>query len=743
MLLSCFLASYDGAPQDILRRRALLLYLAVLTVTALVMAGTLAERRLRDLSPVIELGEERSPAAVQAMCLFDRADDADRALGGMPAEDESLDGLIFPSPLDDTPRLFSARRLEGAPYLVVAGRDLRQVLAPWWQQLAMLAAGWLFVALVGFVALRRHLSLLTTKRRLREEACHRAAAQRRLEESTAELKIAAMAFDTHLGMFITDAQGRVLRVNRTFSHITGFTAAEVVGQNPRMWASGRHAAAFYREMWQTIAAEGSWQGEVWNRRKSGEVYPQWLTISAIHDDHGGVRHYVATLTDLSATKAAESTIQRLAFYDPLTGLPNRRLLIDRLGEVIKHTRRRDHYGALLLVGLDNFKAYNSTLGHARGDTLLRRLAEGLRGRLRESDTLARWGGDQFALLVQDLGDEPAHAARGAERLGDKLLHEVVRLAGVDDATLPLSASIGIALFHDDELDAAEAIQQAELAMYEAKREGGAALRFFDRAMQTQVVERAHLEADLERALDADQLRLFYQPQVDAAGVTVGLEALLRWEHPGRGMVSPGVFIPLAEESGRIVAIGGWVLEQACRRLAEWAGHPAYGALSIAVNVSPVQFREAGFVDGVRETLAVTGAEPRRLVLEVTESLFLQEPELARESMLALSALGVRFALDDFGTGYSSLGYLKRLPLDELKIDQSFVRDLLASPADAAIVETIIALADKLSLSVIAEGVEREAQANWLREHGCLRFQGYLYARPAPLEAGERFPGLSA
>lgn len=601
----------------------------------------------------------------------------------------------------------------------------------------------MFLALVGLVALRRHLSLLAAKDRLREETRHRAEAQRRVEESAAELKIAAMAFDTHLGMFITDAAGRVLRTNPTFSRITGYAADEVKGRNPSMWASGRHDATFYTEMWQTIAAEGSWQGEVWNRRKSGEVYPQWLTISAMRGDMGEIRHYVATLSDLSETKAAESTIQRLAFYDPLTGLPNRRLLIDRLGEVIKHTRRRDHYGALLLVGLDNFKAYNSTLGHARGDTLLSRLAEGLRGRLRESDTLARWGGDQFAMLVQDLGDEPAHAARGAERLGDKLLHEVVRLAGVDDATLPLSASIGIALFHDDELDAAEAIQQAELAMYEAKREGGAALRFFDRAMQTQVVERAHLEADLERALDADQLRLFYQPQVDAAGVTVGLEALLRWEHPVRGMVSPAVFISLAEESGRIVAIGGWVLEQACRRLAEWAGHPAYGALSIAVNVSPVQFREAGFVDGVRETLAVTGAEPRRLVLEVTESLFLQEPELARESMLALSALGVRFALDDFGTGYSSLGYLKRLPLDELKIDQSFVRDLLASPADAAIVETIIALADKLSLSVIAEGVEREAQANWLREHGCLRFQGYLYARPAPLEAGERFPGLSA
>jgi len=279
-------------------------------------------------------------------------------------------------------------------------------------------------------------------------------------------------------------------------------------------------------------------------------------------------------------------------------------------------------------------------------------------------------------------------------------------------------------------------------MYDAKREGGSALRFFDRGMQTEVAERAHLEADLERALDDQQLRLFYQPQVDTRGVTQGLEALLRWEHPQRGMVSPGVFIPLAEESGRILGIGRWVLERACDQLAQWSDLPTRRDLTISVNVSPVQFRQADFVGMVRELLATTGADPRRLVLEVTESLFLQDPVVARDTMQSLSELGVRFALDDFGTGYSSLGYLKRLPLDELKIDQSFVRDLLESPADAAIVETIIALADRLGMRVIAEGVESEAQAEWLRAHGCRRFQGYLYARPAPLAAGTgRLPGL--
>lgn len=558
-----------------------------------------------------------------------------------------------------------------------------------------------------------------------------------LDESAADLKIAAMAFDTHLGMFITDARGRVLRSNATFSAITGFSAEEVQGQNPSMWASGRHGDAFYRDMWRTIERQGSWQGEVWNRRKSGEVYPQWLTISAIRDDDGRITHYVATLTDLSETKAAESTIRRLAFYDPLTGLPNRSLLIDRLGEVVKHTRRRDHYATLLLLGLDNFKAYNGTLGHDQGDALLRRLAETMRASLRESDTLARWGGDQFALLVQDQGHDLAHAARGAERLAEKLLAQVSRATASDEDRLPLTASIGITLFHDHQLDAPAAIQQAELAMYEAKRAGGSALRFFDRAMQVAVTERAHLEADLDRALGNHELALHYQPQVNAEGATVGLEALLRWHHPRRGLVSPGVFIPLAEESGRIVSIGRWVLESACRQLAAWADHPDAGRLSIAVNVSPVQFHQADFVDSVREILDATGADPRRLVLEVTETLFLKDPVVARDTMETLSAQGIRFALDDFGTGYSSLSYLKRLPLHQLKIDQSFVRDLLESTADAAIVETIIALADRLGLEVTAEGVEREAEASWLREHGCLHFQGFLYARPVPV--GELFP----
>lgn len=656
---------------------------------------------------------------------------ADRLTAALDAGDH-LDGLVFRSPLDGAERLFSARRLAGVPYLVVAGREMRQVFAPWWQQASMLAAGWLFLALVGLLALRRHLSLLATKHRLRDEAALRARAQRRLEESAAELQIAAMAFDTHLGMFITDADGRVLRTNATFSHITGFSAAEVEGRKPSMWASGRHDSTFYREMWQTLTREGSWQGEVWNRRKSGEVYPQWLTISAIRNGEGRVTHYVATLTDLSESKAAESAIQRLAFYDPLTGLPNRRLLIDRLGEVIKQIHERDHFATLLLVGLDNFKAYNNTLGHASGDALLRRLAESMRRCLRESDTLARWGGDQFALLVHDLGNAAPHAARSAERLAEQLLREVPRVASGGEESLPLTASIGISLFHNHQLDAPDAIRQAELAMYEAKQAGGSSLRFFDQAMQVTVTERAHLEADLDRALELEELSLYYQPQVNEQGTIVGLEALLRWEHPHRGMVSPGVFIPLAEESGRILPIGRWVLERACHQLATWTKDPGRRGLTISVNVSPVQFHQADFVASVEEILAATGADPQRLVLEVTESLFLRDPVAAQVTMEALRARGVRFALDDFGTGYSSLGYLKRLPLHELKIDQSFVRDLHDSPADAAIVETIIALADRLSLSVTAEGVETEAQAHWLREHGCGRFQGYLYARPAPL-----------
>ncbi|WP_445003926.1 bifunctional diguanylate cyclase/phosphodiesterase [Halomonas mongoliensis] len=550
----------------------------------------------------------------------------------------------------------------------------------------------------------------------------------------AQLRIAATAFETHLGMLITDGNGRILKVNETFTRITGYSEAEVLGRNPRLLSSGLHDGAFYRRLWCSVLSSGSWQGEVWNRRKNGELFPEWLTLSAVRDTEGKPTHFVATFSDLTERKAAEEEIHQLAFFDPLTGLPNRRLMLDRLEVSLKDSYRSGQIGALIFVDLDHFKQVNDTLGHHAGDQLLREVAHRYEEVLRETDTLARLGGDEFAVLLHDLGREPDAVAVIAERVANKLLAVMQTPIRLGEERVSVSASLGITLFRDHEMTLDEIMQQADMALFQAKAAGRNTLAFFDPEMQVRLQARARLEADLRQALPKGELRLHYQPQVDDRGRPVGVEALVRWMHPVRGQVSPGEFIPLAEENRLIVAIGYWVLEQACRQLAAWTADPARSALSLSVNVSPRQFREPDFVKRVLECLETTGAPANRLKLEVTESLFLEGREEARERMLCLREYGVRFSLDDFGTGYSSLAYLKRLPLDQLKIDQSFVCDLLEDEASGAIVASTIALAQRLRLEVVAEGVESEAQRDWLLAHGCRTFQGYLFARPAPLEA---------
>ncbi|WP_108445129.1 bifunctional diguanylate cyclase/phosphodiesterase [Halomonas denitrificans] len=549
----------------------------------------------------------------------------------------------------------------------------------------------------------------------------------------AQLRIAAMAFETHLGMLVTDERGAILRVNETFTRITGYSEAEVLGRDPSLLSSGRHDDAFYRALWESVQRHGSWQGEIWNRRKNGEVFPEWLTISAVRDDAGELTHYVATFNDITRRKAAEEEIHQLAFFDPLTGLPNRRLVLDRLAGALKDSYRSGQFGALLYLDLDNFQRVNDTRGHQVGDELLQQVARRLDRVLRETDTLARLGGDEFAVLLHDLGRDQAQVAVVAERVAYKLLGALqapMRLAGGE---LAVTASLGITLYRDRETTLQQVLQQADMALYKAKEAGRDTLRFFDPVMQAQLQRRARLEADLRQALARGEFLLHYQPQVGADGRMVGAEALLRWVHPARGMVPPGEFIPLAEENRLIVPIGGWVLESACRQLAAWANEPAMADLTLSVNVSPAQFREPGFADRTLAVLARTGARPSRLKLEVTESLFVQDRDESRETMRRLKAHGVTFALDDFGTGYSSLSYLKRLPLDQLKIDQSFVRDLLKDEASAAIVASTIALSQSLQLEVLAEGVETEAQRAWLMAHGCEAFQGYLFGRPVPVE----------
>lgn len=543
-------------------------------------------------------------------------------------------------------------------------------------------------------------------------------------------RIAATAFESQQGMFITDANGVILRINQAFTEITGYSADECLGKTPKLLRSGRHDAAFYAAMRATIESTGAWQGEIWNRRKNDEIYPEWLTISAVKDSAGQLTHYVSTLTDITMRKAAQEEIRHLAFYDALTGLPNRRLLLDRLRLAQVSSSRHERQGALLFIDLDNFKTLNDTLGHDMGDRLLQHVARRLSDCVRERDTVARLGGDEFVVMLEDLGRRPEDAAAQTRNVAGKILdvlNQPYDLTGHEYHNTP---SIGITLFGDGKDGIDELMKRADLAMYEAKAAGRNTLRFFDPQMQAVVTARASLEKDLRDALHKRELVLFYQPQVDVTGRVTGAEALLRWQHPQRGMVSPGEFIPLAEETGLILPLGLWVLETASAQSVVWAtGRPDF---TVSVNVSARQFRQANFVEQVLAVLARSGAEPKHLKLELTESMLFDNVQEMIATMSALKDRGVGFSLDDFGTGYSSLSYLKRLPLDQLKIDQSFVRDLLTDPNDEVIARTIIALASTLGLAVIAEGVETVEQRDALEAQGCHAYQGYLFSRPLPV-----------
>jgi diguanylate cyclase (GGDEF)-like protein len=501
-----------------------------------------------------------------------------------------------------------------------------------------------------------------------------------------------------------------------------------------MLSSGWHDEAFYAQMNEALDKEGHWEGEIWNRRKNGDVYPQLLHISSVVDDRGAVSHYVATQIDITQRKAAEDQVRQLAFYDTLTGLPNRRMLMDRLQHALAASARSGTCGALLFIDLDHFKTLNDTLGHDKGDLLLQEVAQRLIDGVREEDTVARLGGDEYVVMLEGLDGLRETAASQATLVGEKIiatLNKPYRLAGHEYHS---TQSMGLTLFsgHDAALD--DLLKQADMAMYQAKNAGRNGLRFYDPLMQAAVTLRAELEVDIRQGLLFGQYELYYQPQVDQQGRVLGAEALLRWNHPQRGMVSPAVFVPVAEESGQIVALGNWVLETACAQLVSWSQDPATEHLILAVNVSSRQFKQQDFADYVLAMLDYTGANPQRLKLELTESMLADNVEDLIAKMTALRARGVGFSLDDFGTGYSSLSYLKRLPLDQLKIDQSFVRDVLTDPNDAVIAKTIVTLGCSLGLTVIAEGVETAEQRDFLIQSGCEAYQGYLFSRPLPAEA---------
>ncbi|MFC7411545.1 putative bifunctional diguanylate cyclase/phosphodiesterase [Hydrogenophaga atypica] len=548
-------------------------------------------------------------------------------------------------------------------------------------------------------------------------------------------KYAAMSFESACGICVTNALGIILRVNAAFTTLTGFTNDEVVGKNMAILSSGLQSEQFYQAMWKAIETRGYWQGEIRNRRKNGHLYTEWLSIASVKNPEGLVTNYVGTFYDITAAKASQEEMHRLAFHDELTHLPNRRLLQQHMEHTLALNSRNGKLSALLFIDLDHFKAINDTRGHEAGDLLLIQAARRMQTLVREGDTVARVGGDEFVVLLEGLDTAMNTAAAQAQLVGEKLLAMLATPYAIRDFKFRCTASIGIRMvsFGDH---ASQLLTHADLAMYEAKKNGRNSLRFFDPTMQAAATVRAHAEQDLQRAVENGEFELFYQPQVDAQGKMVGAEALLRWHHPERGLVSPGEVIPLAEETGLIIPIGNWVMKTACAQLKRWATLPEAQGLTMAVNVSARQFAREDFVNFVLKVLEDTQIDPTLLELEVTESMML-DIDTAAAKMQALRTAGVRFSVDDFGTGYSSLAHLTRIPIAKLKIDQSFVQHMGDRQADLVIVQTVIAMAHSLGLCVVAEGVETPTQHQQLLNDGCNVFQGYLFGRPQPSGALER------
>lgn len=562
------------------------------------------------------------------------------------------------------------------------------------------------------------------------------------KEAEERLKLSASVFThTNEAILITDADGNILDVNDAFCNITGYDREEVIGKNPRILSSGRHDREFYTRMWRNLVDNGVHFGEILNKRKNGEIYPEMQTISAVRDEHGNIINYVALFSDITERKKAEDEIHNLAFYDVLTQLPNRRLFIDRLGAALLSTSRSNHHGALLILDLDKFKVLNDTLGHDHGDLLLIEVAHRLRLCIREMDTVARLGGDEFAVLLDDVDESAEAASRKVSLIAEKIRASLSVSYQLKNANYISSPSIGVVLFCGASETVDSLVKRADMAMYKAKESGRNTVRFFDPAMQFAVETRASLEADLRSAIAEQQLHLYYQIQVDNENRPIGAEVLLRWIHPVRGMVSPAHFIPIAEESSLILDIGSWVLDTACRQLAIWRQDDRFSNLVLAVNVSSQQFKQEDFVRGIATLLSTYQLKPSSLKLELTESVVLDQVSEVVAKMHALKALGVQISLDDFGTGYSSLSYLKMLPLDQIKIDQSFVRDITTDPNDEVMVKTIIDMAINFRLNVIAEGVETESQLTFLKQNGCMAYQGYFFSKPVPIEQFEALLGL--
>jgi len=584
-------------------------------------------------------------------------------------------------------------------------------------------------ALVGLVSFRDILSgmELTYIQELQQALHERDTA---LNASQRELHLAEKVIESSLeGIMVTDRNSNIVSVNPAFTRLTGYSQEEIIGKTPTVLSSGRHDQAFYAEMWRQISEQGHWQGEVWNRRKNGELFPEFMTITAITNHSGELTHYAALFNDISDLKANEERIRQLAYYDVLTGLPNRRLLEDRLHMATAHARRNQQQMAVLFIDLDRFKRINDSLGHEVGDQLLNSIAQRLLLAVREDDTVARMGGDEFVAILSDI-DSPAQAVQVARRMLEALQQPTI----IQGHELVVTVSIGISIYPDDGKDGELLLRNADAAMYRAKGSGRNAYQLYTPTMNARSLETLALESALHHALENDEFELYYQPQLEAgSGRIIAAEALLRWNHPDLGLTSPADFIPLAEETGLIISISEWVTKEACRQLATWQ-QQGFSELNISINIATRQFYHPDFCDTMVHCLQEAAVDPDQLTLELTESMLMDEALQTIRILNTLHGMGFSITLDDFGTGFSSLTHLRSFPLDELKIDRAFVRYIdHPQRKDAAIVSSVINLAHSLGLRVVAEGVETKEQMHFLQRHGCDVLQGFYFSPPVPVD----------